>query len=60
MLPLYQKLAVLNPSQVQYITSIMICYKELGDYGMARQLAEELIKSNPELKAQVEQFLRSF
>lgn len=60
MLPLYQKLAEINPAQIQYKTSIMLCYKELGDYAMARQLANEIIKSNPELTSQIKNFLASF
>jgi len=58
MLPLYQKLATINSSQVQYKTSIMLCYKELGNYQMVRQLATDIIKTNPEIKDQIEQFLR--
>jgi len=60
MLPLYQKLFLINRSQIQYKVSEMLCYKELGNYGMARQLAVEIIKSNPELKPQIESFLVSF
>ncbi len=60
MLPLYQKLSEVNPGQVQYKTSLMIVYKELGDYQMSRQIALETIKSNPELKDQIENFLNTF
>ncbi len=57
MLPLYQKLFVINGSQIQYKTSIMLIYKELGNYNMARQIASEVIKSNPELEDQIDSFL---
>jgi len=60
MLPLYQKLFVINSSQIQYKISTMLCYKELGNYQMAQQLAEEINKSNPELKNQIKAFLSSF
>ncbi len=60
MLPLYQKLSEINPGEVQYKTSIMLCHKELGNYVMAKQLAQEIIKTNPELKPQIEQFIKSF
>ncbi len=60
MLPLYQKLSEINPGEVQYKTSLMLVYKELGNYTMARQLAGEIIKSNPALTAQIEAFLKSF
>jgi tetratricopeptide (TPR) repeat protein len=60
MLPIYQKLFKINSSQIQYKVSTMLCYKELGNYPMARQLAGEIIKSNPELKPQIENFLQSF
>jgi hypothetical protein len=60
MLPIYQKLAKINPGQVQYKISTMLCYKELGNYESARQLAGEIIKTNPELKPQIESFIASF
>ena len=60
MLPLYQKLFLINSSQIQYKVSEMLCYKELGNYSLARQLAGEILKSNPELKDQIENFLASF
>ena len=60
MLPLYQNLYKINPAQIQYKVSIMLCYKELGNYATAKQLGGEIIKSNPELKPQIENFLASF
>lgn len=60
MLPIYQKLSEIDPGEVQYKTSLMLVYKNLGQYDKARQLALEIIKTNPELKGQIEQFLRSF
>lgn len=60
MLPIYQKLISINPSQVQYKTALALLYKYLGQYDKARALAAEIVKTNPELTGQIEQFLRSF
>lgn len=59
MLPIYQKLISINGSQVQYKTSLAILYKELKQYDKARELASEIIKTNPELKIPIEEFLRT-
>jgi len=59
MLPLYQRLSELDKSQVQYKTSVMLCYKGIGNYSAARQLALEVIKTNPELKPSIDEFLRT-
>ncbi len=60
MIPIYQKLIILNPSQVQYKTSLMLAYKLSEQYGKARELAGEIIRTNPELKPTIENFLQSF
>ena len=59
MLPLYQKLSEINKKEVQYRISLMICYKELRNYQMARQIGLEIIESNPELKPSIDAFLRT-
>ena len=59
MLPIYQKLISGNDSKAQYKTSLALLYKYLGEYNKARELAFEIIKTNPELKASVDEFLRT-
>jgi O-antigen ligase len=59
MLPIYQKLISTNGSQAQYKTALALLYKYLGEYDKARELALEILKTNPELKNSVDEFLRT-
>jgi O-antigen ligase len=58
-LAVYQKL-VLKSSNVDYKTSLILAYKLVGQYDKSRQLAMEVMKTNPELKPTLENFLQSF
>ncbi|GAI20053.1 unnamed protein product, partial [marine sediment metagenome] len=57
--PLYENLIKINPSQVQYKTSLAFVYRELGEYEKARELALEILKTNPELEDAVKKFLKT-
>jgi tetratricopeptide (TPR) repeat protein len=59
MIPIYQKLSI-ESIKVEYKKNLMLIYREAGEYGKAKQLALETIKTNPELKLEIEAFLRSF
>lgn len=57
--PLLQKLIKINPKQIQYKTSLLFVYGELKEYEKAEKLGLEIIKTNPELKTAVENFLKT-
>ncbi len=57
--PIYENLLIINPSQTQYKTSLAFVYRELGEYEKAKELALEILKTNPELREIVEEFLKT-
>ncbi len=57
---IYEKLAKIKPLEVSYKTSLLVVYKELKEYDKAEELSAEIIKTNPELRTQIENFLNSF
>ncbi len=59
LLTIYQKLTTISPS-VDYKTSLILAYKLTGQYEKSRALALEVMKTNPELKPTLENFLQSF
>ncbi len=57
-LPVYQKLAKLDPDNFQYHASLAYTYKNLGLYAQARDEALKVIKLSPASRQNVEEFLR--
>ena len=55
----YEKLIAINPNMSQFHSSLAFIYKELGQYGKARQEAMTVLKLSPELKESVDAFLNS-
>lgn len=57
LIPLYQKLIKLDPTNVAYLTQLAASYKAVGDKYNARRIAADIILKFPENKAEVEAFL---
>lgn len=56
---IYQQLIEIYPQEAQYKGSLAFVLRELGEYQQARELAEEILKNNPELKEEVKNFLKT-
>ena len=59
LVPVYEKLIALNPNVAQYHSSLAFFYKQLGEYGKARQEALMVLKLSPESKENVDAFLKT-
>jgi len=56
---LFPQLISLDPTNLQYRTSLAFLYKELGYYNKARTEALEVLRLAPEKKLEIEEFLNS-
>jgi tetratricopeptide (TPR) repeat protein len=59
LIPIYQKLILLNPNFAQYHSSLAFFYKQLGEYKEARQEALKTLQLSPESSGNVKAFLDS-
>lgn len=57
LVPIYESLIKLAPENIQYKATLAFIYKELGQYKKARELALEILKLNPEMKDEINEFL---
>ena len=55
----YEELAYLDGKSVDYRAQLAAVYKELGEYGKARIAALDILRIDPEYKAQVDEFLKT-
>lgn len=56
---IYQKLIKIDATNYQYHVSLTAVYAKLGMFEEARKESDEILKYKPELKADVEQFLKT-
>ncbi len=54
---LYVALTEIQPKNPQYFASLAATYREMGNYGLARNAAKEVLRLQPENRGAVEQFL---
>jgi len=59
LIPIYDSLLAFDGSNIQYRASLASIYKELGDYKNARAQALKIIELNPEMKNEVDEFLKT-
>lgn len=55
----YEQLILLNPKVPQYHSSLALIYQKIGEYKKAREQALIVLKLTPELKDQVDAFLKT-
>ena len=53
----FEKLVALNPTAIQYHSSLAVVYKNLGEYAKARQEALKTLELSPASKQNVDAFL---
>jgi len=58
LLEIYKNLIKINPSNYQYHVSLAAVYKEVGDFKNAKTEALKALELFPELKEEVENFLK--
>lgn len=57
--PIYENLLKIDPDNIQFKATLTFVYKELGEYKKAREMALEILKSNPEMKDEIDEFLKT-
>lgn len=57
--PIYENLLKIDPDNVQFKATLAFVYKELGEYKKAKEMALEILKSSPEMKDEVDEFLKT-
>jgi len=60
LIEIYKNLIKINPSNYQYHASLAAVYKEVGDFKNAKVEALKALELFPELKEEVENFLKDF
>jgi tetratricopeptide (TPR) repeat protein len=55
----YQELIKIKPSEPRYHSSLATVYKEIGQFEKAREEAQIVLKLAPQLKEEVEEFLKT-
>jgi putative inorganic carbon (HCO3(-)) transporter len=59
LLEIYQELIEIKPANPEYHASLAIVYREIGDFENARKEIKKALELAPELREEVEEFLRS-
>ena len=59
LIKIYQKLIAIKPQEPQYHASLAYTYKEIGQFEKARQEALIVLELNPNLRNEVETFLKT-
>jgi tetratricopeptide (TPR) repeat protein len=59
LVPIFEKLILIEPNNAQYHSTLAFLYKEIGDYKKAKETALKVLELSPESKDNVDEFLKS-